>query len=220
MRVSKIKAGIKNISPQPILGALPIGKERTAESLLVKAAQAGDRKAFESLVMGCQARLLRWLTQLTRNRAVAEELLQESLFKAFVSLASFRAEASFATWLSHIARNTFLSWQKEQGRRPDCERLLEDEALTDQVAQSTDWLNHIETPEETLWQQELSGVLQQALAALPADLREAFELREQAGLSYEEIAQHQKVPVGTIRSRIHRARTHIARHLKPLMEPA
>ncbi|BBU69439.1 MAG: sigma-70 family RNA polymerase sigma factor [Rhodocyclaceae bacterium] len=189
-----------------------------AETALVAAAQGGDRAAFECLVMSCQARILRWLTRLTQNRAVAEELLQESLFKAFVSLHGFRAEASFSTWLAHIARNTFYAWKKEQGRRPDQDALDEDTVAAEDGL--VDWPSHTESPETLLWQQELTQSLSQAMAELPQPLSQALSLREQEGLSYEEIAQIQQVPIGTVRSRIHRARESLSHTLKDLMEPA
>ena len=189
-----------------------------AETALVAAAQGGDRAAFECLVMSCQARILRWLTRLTQNRAVAEELLQESLFKAFVSLHGFRAEASFSTWLAHIARNTFYAWKKEQGRRPDQDALDEDTVASEDGL--VDWPSHTESPETLLWQQELTQSLSQAMAELPQPLSQALSLREQEGLSYEEIAQIQQVPIGTVRSRIHRARESLSHTLKDLMEPA
>ena len=189
-----------------------------AETALVAAAQGGDRAAFECLVMSCQARILRWLTRLTQNRAVAEELLQESLFKAFVSLHGFRAEASFSTWLAHIARNTLYAWKKEQGRRPDQDALDEDTVAAEDGL--VDWPSHTESPETLLWQQELTQSLSQAMAELPQPLSQALSLREQEGLSYEEIAQIQQVPIGTVRSRIHRARESLSHTLKDLMEPA
>ena len=189
-----------------------------AETALVAAAQGGDRAAFECLVMSCQARILLWLTRLTQNRAVAEELLQESLFKAFVSLPGFRAEASFSTWLAHIARNTFYVWKKEQGRRPDQDALDEDTVAAEDGL--VDWPSHTESPEILLWQQELTQSLSQAMAELPQPLSQALSLREQEGLSYEEIAQIQQVPIGTVRSRIHRARESLSHTLKDLMEPA
>lgn len=185
---------------------------------MLRAAKAGDRAAFECLVVSCQSRLLRWLTRLTRDRAAAEELLQESLFKAFVSLASFRGDAAFSTWLARIAHNTFLAWQKEQRRRPEQESLLDDTVPSDEGL--VDWPSHGESPETLLWQQELSDSLSSAIADLPAVLAQALTLREQEGLSYEEIAQIQQVPIGTVRSRIHRARDTLSQTLKELMEPS
>ncbi len=182
------------------------------------AAKAGDRAAFECLVVSCQSRILRWLTRLTQDRAVAEELLQESLFKAFVSLSSFRGEATFATWLARIAHNTFLAWNKVNRRRPDQE-VLDDDTIASNAG-SVDWPNFSESPETLLWQQELSDSLGYALSELPEVLRQALTLREEEGLSYEEIAQIQAVPIGTVRSRIHRAREALSQSLKGLMEPA
>lgn len=196
-------------------------QEARAEAALVSAAQAGDRQAFEALVLPCQSGILRWLTRLTQDRPTAEELFQESLFKAYVSIAGFRAESSFATWLASIARNTYLAWRKAQQQRLDNVPLSTGDGDMDENLELADgWAQLPPTPEEELWQQELAGAIQQSLAALPEPLREAFEQREQEGLSYAEIAQHQQVPVGTVRSRIHRAREAIAHDLKALMEPA
>ena len=192
-----------------------------AESTLVAAAQAGDRAAFEALVLPCQAGIQRWLTRLTRDRPSAEELFQESLFKAYVSLAGFRGESSFATWLASIARNTYLAWRKAQLKRPDNISFNMDEADIDESLDLAEgWMPMPSTPEEQLWQQELAAAIQKSLNALPPSLRDAFEQREQGGLSYAEIAQHQQVPVGTVRSRIHRAREAIAHDLKHIMESA
>ena len=197
------------------------GHETRAETALVAAAQAGDRSAFEALVLPCQAGILRWLTHLTQDRPAAEELFQESLFKAYVSLSGFRGEASFATWLASIARNTYLGWRKAQQKRPDHVPISTDEGDIDTSLELAEgWTQLPATPEEQLWQQELAAAIRKSLEALPESLREAFEQREQGGLSYAEIAQHQQVPVGTVRSRIHRAREAIAHDLKPMMETA
>lgn len=194
------------------------GNESKTESALVAAAKSGDRFAFECLIIPLQSRLLRWLTRLSGDRAVAEEILQESLFKAYVSLASFRGDASFATWLARISRNTFLAWQKAQRRRPDNVTLLEDMDATD--SDDAIWSTSIDNPESSLWQQELSHAIAKAMADLPATWCDALKLREEEGLSYEEIAQIQGVALGTIRSRIHRARERLAEALHSVMEPA
>lgn len=195
--------------------------DASTEADLITAARGGDRRAFELLVLPCQSRLLRWLTRLTQDRPAAEELFQESLFKAYVSLAGFRGESRFATWLSSIARRTYLAWRRAQQRRPDTVPLTTGEAADDAAPdRADDWANMAPTPEEELLHQELAQAIRNALDALPAPLRDAFEQREQGGLSYAEIAQHQHVPVGTVRSRIHRAREAIAHDLKPLLESA
>ena len=195
------------------------GHESRSEAALVVAAQAGDRPAFEALVLPCQAGILRWLTRLTQDRPTAEEIFQESLFKAYVSLTGFRGESSFSTWLASIARNTYLTWRKAQLKRPDHVPLSTgDDDIDAGLEPTDDWSQLPPTPEELLWQQELAGAIQKSLDALPEPLREAFEQREQGGLSYAEIAQYQQVPVGTVRSRIHRAREAIAHDLKKLME--
>lgn len=197
------------------------GYEPRAEAALIAAAQGGDRAAFEALVLPCQGGILRWLTRLTQDQGAAEELVQESLFKAYVSLSGFRGESSFATWLSRIARNSYLAWRKALQKRPDSVPMsIGDGELDESLEPADGWAHLPPTPEELLWQQELAGAIQKSLAALPEPLREAFEQREQGGLSYAEIAQRQQVPVNTVRSRIHRAREAIAHDLKPLMETA
>jgi RNA polymerase sigma-70 factor, ECF subfamily len=194
------------------------GKESRTESSLVAAARGGDRFAFECLIIPLQSRLLRWLTRLSGNPAVAEEILQESLFKAYVSLASFREDASFATWLARIAKNTYLAWLKTQRRRPDNAPLDEDMAL--EACDETIWPSSMDSPEANLWQQELSQAIGKAMADLPAPWCEAIKLREEEGLSYEEIAQIQGVAIGTVRSRIHRARERLAEGLHAVMDVA
>ena len=192
------------------------GKEPSAEAELVAAAKAGDRCAFEALVLPRQSRLLRWLTRLTGDRAVAEEILQETIFKAFVSLSGFREESSVATWLSRIAKNTYLTWRKQQKRRPD-QAVLDDDTVVSED-HGSDWPSYSESPESYLWQQELRAALADAIAELPETWCQALTLREEEGLSYEEIAQIQAVPIGTVRSRLHRARESLSHTLHDLME--
>lgn len=206
------------LSALTITKATTKGHEPRAEAALISAAQRGDRSAFEALVSPCQASILRWLRQLTQDSAIAEELFQESLFKAYVSLAGFRGDALFATWLARIARNTYFAWRKLQLKRPDNVPLSTGDEEIDPALEIAEGWEQPTTPEEQLWQQQLTTAIGKSLAALPAPLRDAFEQREQGGLSYSEIAQNQKVPVGTVRSRIHRAREAIANDLKPLME--
>lgn len=192
------------------------GKETCIEAELVAAAKTGDRYAFEALILPLQSRLLRWLTRLTGDRAAAQEILQESLFKAFVSLSGFRGESSVATWLSRIAKNTYLTWRKQQERRPD-QVVLDDDTVASEENLS-DWPSCGESPESYLWQQELREGLADAIAALPETWRQALTLREEEGLSYDEIAQIQTVPIGTVRSRLHRARESLSLALHDLME--
>jgi RNA polymerase sigma-70 factor, ECF subfamily len=194
------------------------GNESRSESALVAAAKGGDRFAFECLIIPLQSRLLRWLTHLSGDRAIAEEVLQESLFKAYVSLATFREDASFATWLSRIAKNTYFAWHKNHLRRPD--NIMLDDGMEDTLSDDTIWPTSVATPETNLWQQELAQAITKAMAELPATWGEALKLREEEGLSYEEIAQIQGVAIGTIRSRIHRARERLAEVLHSVMEPA
>ncbi len=133
-----------------------------------------------------------------------------------MSLSGFRGESSVATWLSRIAKNAYLTWRKQQERRPD-QVVLDDDTVASEENLS-DWPSCGESPESYLWQQELREGLADAIAALPETWRQALTLREEEGLSYDEIAQIQTVPIGTVRSRLHRARESLSLALHDLME--
>ncbi len=177
---------------------------------LVERARAGERTAFDLLVARYQRRLLRLVLRLLRDPAEAEDVVQETFLKAYRALPRFRGEAAFYTWLYRIAlngaRNAIL--RRRQRTAP------QGVAPSQLVAP----VPEIGTPESMLLSKQVMLAIDAALEALPLELRTAIVLREIEGLSYEEIAQIMECPLGTVRSRIFRAREAIARRLRPLLD--
>lgn len=191
---------------------------READLLLVERVQRGDQEAFGLLVSKYQRKLLRLVMRLVRDPAEAEDVVQEAFIKAYRALPNFRGESAFYTWLYRIGVNTAKNWLVSQGRRmPTVSDIVDDEEghLEDSI-----FLRDDETPDRILMSKEIGATVDAALAGLPEDLRTAVSLREIDGLSYEEIAQVMNCPIGTVRSRIFRAREAIAARLKPLLDVA
>jgi RNA polymerase sigma-70 factor (ECF subfamily) len=184
---------------------------------LVKRVQAGDKKAFDVLVRKYQHKLVKLITRYVHDPVEALDVAQEAFIKAFRALPNFRGESSFYTWLYRIGINTAKNHLVAQGRRPpesdidaqDAEQYEFESRLKDQ-----------DTPEGIVERDEVERTIFDAIEALPEDLRTAITLREIDGLSYEEIAQTMDCPVGTVRSRIFRARDAIDKRLRPLIGPA
>lgn len=192
--------------------------EREADLLLVRRVQSGDREAFSLLVSKYQRKLLRLIMRLVRDPAEAEDVAQEAFIKAYRALPNFRGESAFYTWLYRIAVNTAKNWLMSQGRRmPVMSEILDED--TDSADELGLLQNH-ETPERLLMSKQIGETVNAAMDALPEDLRTAIALREIEGLSYEEIAQVMDCPIGTVRSRIFRAREAIAQSLRPLLDAA
>jgi RNA polymerase sigma-70 factor (ECF subfamily) len=192
--------------------------EREADLLLVRRVQSGDREAFSLLVSKYQRKLLRLIMRLVRDPAEAEDVAQEAFIKAYRALPNFRGESAFYTWLYRIGVNTAKNWLMSQGRRmPVMSEILDEE--TDN-ADDLGLLQNHETPERLLMSKQIGETVNAAMDALPEDLRTAIALREIEGLSYEEIAQVMDCPIGTVRSRIFRAREAIAQCLRPLLDAA
>ena len=182
---------------------------------LVRRVQAGDQTAFNLLVLKYQHRVLKLVGRFVNDPAEAEDVAQEAFLKAYRALASFRGDSAFYTWLYRIAINTAKNALVSQRRRPvDFDLDLQDPEQYDRQAK----LKEADTPEGALLTDEIRAVVEQAMEELPEDLRTAIVLRELEGLSYEEIAEAMDCPVGTVRSRIFRAREAIDRKLKPLLE--
>jgi RNA polymerase sigma-70 factor (ECF subfamily) len=182
---------------------------------LVRRVQAGDQTAFNLLVLKYQHRVLKLVGRFVNDPAEAEDVAQEAFLKAYRALASFRGDSAFYTWLYRIAINTAKNALVSQRRRPvDFDLDLQDPEQYDRQAK----LKEADTPEGVLLTDEIRAVVEQAMEQLPEDLRTAIVLRELEGLSYEEIAEAMDCPVGTVRSRIFRAREAIDRKLKPLLE--
>lgn len=192
--------------------------EREADLLLVERVQSGDREAFGLLVGKYQRKLLRLVMRLVRDPAEAEDVAQEAFIKAYRALPNFRGDSAFYTWLYRIGVNTAKNWLMANGRRmPVMSEIVDDE--TEGIEESV-LLRDDETPDRVLMSRQIGETVNAAMEALPEDLRTAIGLREIEGLSYEEIAQVMDCPIGTVRSRIFRAREAIAARLKPLLDTA
>ena len=186
-----------------------------ADQQLVRRVQAGDKSAFNLLVLKYQHRVLKLVGRFVSDAAEAEDVAQEAFIKAYRALASFRGESAFYTWLYRIAINTAKNALVSNRRRPvDFDLDLQDPEQYYRHAR----LKESDTPEGVLLTEEIRQVVEHAMEQLPEDLRTAIVLRELEGLSYEEIAEAMDCPVGTVRSRIFRAREAIDKKLKPLLD--
>lgn len=192
--------------------------ERDIDQLLVERVQRGDKKAFELLVIKYQRKLMRLVSRLVRDQAEAEDVVQEAFIKAYRALPQFRGDSAFYTWLYRIGINTAKNYLVTQGRRaPTSTDSNSEEAETFDDAEQ---LRDINTPESLLATKQIAETVNVAMGALPEELRTAISLREIEGLSYEEIAEAMGCPIGTVRSRIFRAREAIAEKLRPLLGTA
>lgn len=181
---------------------------------LVQLAGRGDERAFELLVRKYQQRIFALINRYVRDPDEVQDVAQETFIKAWNALPRFRGESAFYTWLYRIAVNTAKNHLVSRGRRPPGSDV--DAAEAEQYA-GGDRLRDIGTPESNVLSQELKGVIEQTIEALPEELRTAVTLREFEGLSYEDIAAIMECPVGTVRSRIFRAREAIEQAMKPLL---
>ncbi len=192
--------------------------EREIDQLLVERVQRGDKKAFELLVIKYQRKLMRLVSRLVRDQAEAEDVVQEAFIKAYRALPQFRGESAFYTWLYRIGINTAKNYLVTQGRRaPTSTETNAEEAETFDDAEQ---LRDINTPESMLATKQIASTVNIAMESLPEELRVAISLREIEGLSYDEIAEAMGCPIGTVRSRIFRAREAIAEKLRPLLGTA
>lgn len=190
--------------------------EREIDQALVERVQKGDKAAFELLVAKYHRKIIRLVSRLVRDAAEVEDVTQEAFIKAYRALPQFRGESAFYTWLYRIAVNTAKNHLATQGRRaPTSTEANAEEAETFAEA---DQLRDINTPESMLMSKQIAQTVNAAMEALPDELRTAITLREIEGLSYEEIAEAMGCPIGTVRSRIFRAREAIASRLKPLLD--
>jgi RNA polymerase sigma-70 factor (ECF subfamily) len=193
---------------------------READLLLVERVQSGDQAAFGLLVSKYQRRLLRLVMRFVRDPAEAEDVTQEAFIKAYRALPGFRGESAFYTWLYRIGVNAAKNWLMAHGRRMPT---VSDLAIDEDGVESFDeggLLRDDNTPDRVLMSRQIGETVNAAMDVLPEDLRTAISLREIDGLSYEEIAQVMNCPIGTVRSRIFRAREAIAAQLRPLLDAA
>lgn len=189
--------------------------DREVDQQLVERAQRGDKHAFELLVGKYQRRLGRLISRFVRDAAEAEDVTQEAFIKAYRALPAFRGESAFYTWLYRIGINTAKNFLVSQGRRVPTSSIFDNEESDE--FEAVDLLQDVNTPENELMSKQVVGVVNETLQKLPDDLRTALTLREIEGLSYEEIAEVMNCPIGTVRSRIFRARETIAANLRPLL---
>ena len=188
--------------------------ERLGDQELVVRAQAGDRRAFDLLVLKYQQKVAGLIGRYLRDPNEVQDVAQEAFIKAYRALAGFRGESAFYTWLYRIAINAAKNHLASRGRRPPRDDM---EMEVAEQLESGGRLREMGTPENHLLSEEIAQTVQQALDDLPEDLRTAIVLRELEGLSYEEIAEAMDCPIGTVRSRIFRARDAIDKRLSPLL---
>ncbi len=189
--------------------------EKQIDQELVARVQAGDKKAFDLLVLKYQQKIANLVSRYIRDHAETLDVTQEAFIKAYRALPNFRGESAFYTWLYRIAINTAKNYLVAQGRRPPTGDV--DAEMAEQLDSGVR-LKEYATPENRLLEDEIANTVHQAINDLPEDLRRAITLRELEGLSYEEIASAMSCPVGTVRSRIFRAREAIDNRLKPLLD--
>ncbi|HSO82322.1 RNA polymerase sigma factor RpoE [Thiocapsa sp.] len=190
--------------------------ERNADQVLVSRAQSGDKRAFDLLVLKYQQKVANLISRYIRDPSEVMDISQDAFLKAYRALPAFRGESAFYTWLYRIAVNTVKNHLVAQGRRPP------GDDVEAEVAEQMDMgvrLRDSGTPERLALTEEIAQTVQRALDDLPEDLRTAIVLRELEGMSYEEIATAMACPIGTVRSRIFRARDAIDKRLRPLLEP-
>ena len=181
---------------------------------LVERVQKGDKRAFDVLVLKYQHRIYSLVTRFIRDPDEVQDVVQEAFIKAYRALPGFRGESAFFTWLYRIAINTAKNYLVSRSRRPPGADVDVEDA---EYLESGGALRDLAGPENQLMTEQLRAVIDKAIRALPEDLRTALTLREFEGLSYEEIAEVMRCPVGTVRSRIFRARDAIAAELRPLL---
>jgi RNA polymerase sigma-70 factor (ECF subfamily) len=200
--------------------AAPPPSSGDTDLMLVERTVAGDQKAYELLVLKYQRRIERLIGRMVRDTDLIEDIAQETFIRAYRALSQFRGEAQFYTWLYRIAVNTAKKALVDLKRDP----VVSESALRggndddEETSGVENELTSAETPETVLAAKEIAATVNSAMEALPEELRQAVTLREIEGLSYEEIAEVMNCPIGTVRSRIFRAREAISAKVKPLLE--
>lgn len=189
--------------------------EQDIDRQLVEKARLGDKRAFELLVEKYQRRLYRLLSRMVRDPEEVEDIAQETFIKAYRALPNFRGDAAFYTWLYRIGVNTAKNYLSSRNKAMPTisDQAMDDEDEPDERLVAQD----ISTPESELLSKQVAIAVNEAVEALPEELRSAITLREMEGLSYEEIAELMGCPIGTVRSRIFRAREAIAAKLRPIL---
>ncbi len=189
--------------------------EREIDQELVVRVQQGDNKAFDLLVLKYQLRLSKLVSRFLRNQSDVPDVVQEAFIKAYRALPNFRGDSAFYTWLYRIAINTAKNHLVAQSRKNPANSIDVQDA---EDYGASEWLKEYASPEREALASELEATIHQAMGDLPSDLREAITLREIEGLSYEDIAAVMDCPIGTVRSRIFRAREAIDSKLAPILD--
>ena len=189
--------------------------ERSIDQKLVVRVQKGDKTAFDLLVRKYQHKVAKLISRYVRDRREVEDVTQEALIKAYRAIGGFRGESAFYTWLYRIAVNTAKNYLESQSRRPPGSDV---EIESAELIEGGEGLRDQATPERQMLTNEIATTVHRVLELLPPDLRTAITLREIEGMSYEEIAEVMDCPIGTVRSRIFRAREAIDLELRPLLE--
>jgi RNA polymerase sigma-70 factor (ECF subfamily) len=189
--------------------------EQNTDQALVERVQRGDKKAFDLLVLKYQQRIMKVLSRYVRDPSEVQDLAQEAFIKAYRALPKFRGDSAFYTWLYRIAINTAKNFVVAQGRRPPNDDI---EATEAEQYEGESALKDYASPERETLRDEIRETVFKAIDALPEDLKTAITLRELEGMSYEEIAEAMDCPIGTVRSRIFRAREAIDNQLRPLLD--
>jgi len=188
--------------------------ESDLDQALVERVQNGDKHAFDLLVRKYQHKLISVISRYVNDWSECQDVAQEAFVRAYRAIGSFRGDAQFYTWIYRIAINTAKNWLVSQGRRPPTEDVAVEDAVQFDGATR---LHESATPERELMREEIERTVFATVEALPEELKTAITLREVDGLSYEEIAEAMNCPIGTVRSRIFRAREAIDEQLRPLL---
>jgi RNA polymerase sigma-70 factor, ECF subfamily len=199
-------------------GVAGLMSDKELDQQLVERVQRGDKQAFGLLVSKYQRKLARLLSRMIRDPAEVEDVTQEAFIKAYRALPSFRGDSAFYTWLYRIGINTAKNYLVSQGRRAPTSTSTDAEDA--ETMEDGDALRDNDTPERLMMTRQIGETVNAAMDALPEELRTAIVLREIEGLSYEEIASVMDCPIGTVRSRIFRAREAISERLRPMLDIA
>ena len=189
--------------------------ERNIDQALVERVQRGDKSAFDILVLKYQSKIIQLVNRYVHDPDEAMDVAQEAFIKAYRAIGRFRGDSAFYTWIYRIAINTAKNYLVASGRRPPAGDI---DAQDAEQYDGATGLREYATPERMLLKDEIEKTVADAIDELPDDLKTAITLRELEGLSYEEIAQTMECPIGTVRSRIFRARDAIDTKLKPLLD--
>ncbi len=202
--------------PAPELGRVPAAD---SDQMLVERAVAGDQRAFELLVIKYQRRIQRLIGRMVRDTDLVEDIAQETFIRAYRALHQFRGESQFYTWLYRIAANTAKKYLLQLKRdNVVFEASFQSDDDADETSRQKSEPTTSETPESVLAAREIAAAVNAALEQLPEELRQAITLREMEGLSYDEIAEMMNCPIGTVRSRIFRAREAVSARIKPMLD--